>query len=610
MDNQSDKNGLDSFLDKSINFVFSNDSRKWLLAIVILGVILRIIVASNIPPVADEMVHGVHALGVSKLAPLSTMTQGPVWFYLTDYAYRIFGVHLLTARFLSVIFGSFSIILVYLIASKLFNREAGLLASLVLALSTFHITWAAAYQDQTMMFFVLLASYLFIRTYEEKKYISLFAALALGMAMLVKIITGVFIIVFGVFILGILYTNYKSDKKLFKRNLKRTVWFGVIIALCLIPLFSYNYFLYSEKGIVDLPFAQFLKINTEFYMGPGLAHGEGFVLDKLPQNLYSVFRMYFIREDITTFLLGLAGIGYILSRFKQKRFGELFLVSMFFFSLVFIASAIVLQTHYTSFFPLFSIFAGGVIIAGSNRLSPLIQKRYALAGILIILFCFSIYSLWGPLTSQSGVEKARAFAIDSIDSNALVVVDARTYRGTNVWMFYDKHYVESNYLSQLIDASEKSRQQVPIRTLFVECVDDDCGWGTVKDQPEFNESVEKIVEAFQNVSKKTTLLTGGGSIPGVRGAERSGEPYFKIYETIIPLDPSLLLAVDQSHTHFFYRIPRNADPAGAFDHYEVKGTFNSLLNVLAYGTLYLLIILAVISLTVPIYLLFSKRNNF
>ena len=152
-----------------MDFVFSRDERKWLLLILILGVVLRVIVASNIPPVADEMVHGTHAIGVSKLAPLSTMTQGPVWFYLTDYAYRIFNVHLLTARFLSVVFGSLSIVLVYLIAGMLFNKRAGLVAAFLLAVSIFHITWAASYQDQTMMFFVLLALLLFHQKISENK---------------------------------------------------------------------------------------------------------------------------------------------------------------------------------------------------------------------------------------------------------------------------------------------------------------------------------------------------------------------------------------------------------------------------------------------------------
>lgn len=605
-----DKNSkIDSFLGKVVDFVFSRDERKWLLLILILGVVLRVIVASNIPPVADEMVHGTHAIGVSKLAPLSTMTQGPVWFYLTDYAYRIFNVHLLTARFLSVVFGSLSIVLVYLIAGMLFNKRAGLVAAFLLAVSIFHITWAASYQDQTMMFFVLLASYFFIKKYQKTKQISILSSVLLGIALLVKIITGVFIVVFGAFMLGILYKDYKKDSKRFKNNLKRTLIFGLILVVSMLPLFSYNYFLYKEKGIVDLPFAQFLKINVEFYSGPGLAHGEGFVINKLPRNLYTVITHYFIKEDVISFVLGLFGIGYLASRFREKRFGELFLLAMFFFSMLFIASAIVLQTHYTSFFPLFSIFAAGFLTDSAERLKKFKYCRHMAYGGAIILLIFMLYSLRGPLTSQSAVEKARSFAINSIDGNTLVVLDSRIYRGTNAWTFNDKHYVESNYLAQIMDISDVTSERVPVKMMFIECVTDDCGWGTVKDQPEFNRSVEQIVEAFKSASQKTTVISGGGSISGVRGAEITGEPFFRTYEVIVRLKPAMLNAVDSTHSHFFYHIPRNENPEQAFDYYSVNGGPDTLLNVISYAALYVILGLATLSIGLPFYLLFRRNTK-
>src|SRR3989344_6812280 len=224
------------------NSLFSANPTTLIIIIFLIRLLLRFLVASNLTPVEDEMVHGVHALGFSKLAPLSTMTQGPVWSYLTDYAYRIFGVSLLTARFLSFIFGSLSIILIYLISNLLYNRKVGLVAAFLLAVSAFHITWTASYQDQSMMFFVLLASYFFIKEYQTTKKISLLSALFLGIAELVKIITGVFVIVFIGFMISILYKNHKLDKKLFKKNLKRFIYFILILILALAPIIAYNLF--------------------------------------------------------------------------------------------------------------------------------------------------------------------------------------------------------------------------------------------------------------------------------------------------------------------------------------------------------------------------------
>lgn len=603
-----DSSATSSFWERAIDFVFSKDSRKWLIAIVILGALLRFIVASNVPPVADEMVHGVHAIGLSKLAPLSTMTQIPVWLYLTDYAYRMFGIHLITARFLSFVFGTLSIILVYLLGSFLFNRKAGLIASFLLAISAYHITWTASYQDQTMMFFILLASFIFIKEYKKSGTISVWGAIPLGIAFLVKIITGVFVLVFGVFMLGILITDYRRDMKKFKINLKRAFLFGGIIALSLLPILSYDYFLYKEKGIVDQPFAQFLKINPEFYTGPGLAHGEGFVLNKLPKNVYSVVMVYFLKEDPLIFMLGLVGLGLFFKDFKRRRFGERFLAALGIFSFFFIASAIVLQTHYTTFMPLLALSSASVIVPLSGKLKDHVRPFYSLVIILGVILLLNIYSIREPLTSKSAIDKMRSFAIDSIDQNTLVLVDARIYVGTTVWMFNDKAYVSASHLGALLQASNQSGNVYPVRTLFVECLNDDCGWGTVKDQPDFNQSMEEVVSAFQT-TKKIKEIRGGGSVTGVRESEIAGEPYFRVYEGFLPLNPTVIQEIYRTHSHFFYHIPRDEQPQQAFDYYKVDGGLDALLNLFSYVILYAALGIALLSVFVPFVLVYREKSE-
>ena len=601
-------NAKEPVIGRIVDFLFSNDSRKWLLLILLLGMVLRFVASSNIPPVADEMVHGVLSIGMSKLAPLSAMTQAPIWQYLTDYAYRIFGVHLITARFLSFIFGSLSILLVYLLGTMIFNRKVGLVSSFLLAVSPFHITWTASYHDQTMMFFVLLASYFFIKEYNEKKQVSILSAVFLGIALLVKIITGVFLVVFGMFIFWILFRDYKTDRKLFSLNLKRTIIFGIVIVLSMLPIFSYNYFLYKEKGIVDLPFAQFLRINAEFYTGPGLAHGEGFVLGKLPMNLYSVLTVYFLKEDPILLLLASLGIIFILKERKRKQFGEMFLLVTFFFALLVIASAIVLQTHYTSFVPLMALFGAVFIDYFSNKLKNIGWGNYVLYGLILIILVLNVYSIRGPLTSRSAVEKVRLFS-QQISPSDLVLVDSRIYRGDAVWMMNDKNYIDASYLTQLIQISnsEGAKRQT-VKTFFIECVNDDCGWGTIKDQPELNQSMEQLIEAFRNISKISEIF-GGGSIIGVRGIETSDKPFFRIYEFSLQIDPAIFPSLKKTRNHFFYHIPRDEFPQESFDYYQVSGFFNNLLNIISYTILYFMMLLTVLSTIIPFYLIFQEKNN-
>ena len=600
-------NTIKSPTNKSfLNSLFSTNPRTLIIIIFFIGLILRFLVASHLTPVEDEMVHGVHALGFSKLAPLSSLTQGPVWSYLTDYTYRIFGVSLLTARFLSFLFGSLSIIVVYLIGKRLYNPKVGLVAAFLLAISAFHITWTASYQDQTMMFFVLLASYFFIKEYQTTKKISLLSALFLGIAELVKIITGVFVIVFIGFMISILYKNHKLDKKLFKKNLKRFIYFILILILALAPIIAYNLFLYKAKGIVDLPLAQFLRINPEFYMGPGLHHGEGFVLGKLVTNLYSILTVYFLKEDLLIFLLGLLGMVYFAkSGFKNdKKLETLFFLVMFFFTLIFLASSIVLQTHYTTFFPLFALFAAPLIMFMTSKINGVQKKRYFLLAVLIIVALFNISNLHDPLTSSSATQKLRSY-ITSIDPNTLVLVDSRIYTGTYTWALYDKHYVNAQYLPELLSKDDQT-ELVPVNTIFIECVNDDCGWGTIKDQPELNASMEAIISQIKNLSKIVSF-EGGSSIKGVRGAEIRGIPFYRTYEVRLTFNPQALQSVDQTHSHFFYYIPRDVYPEGAFDYYVVKGAPNKLLNFVAYAILYILIFLAIVSIGVPFYLLYKEK---
>jgi hypothetical protein len=602
------ENDKKTFVEKLYRFINKN-YKITLISIFLFGLILRIIVASNLTPVADEMVHGVHAIGISKLAPLSTLTQSTIWYYLTDYIYRIFGISLLTARSLSVIFGSLSIILVYLISNLLFNRKIALISSFLLAISSFHITWAASYQDQTMMFFILLASFFFLKSYKEKGKISMLSGVFLAIAELMKIISGVFIIVFFTFAIYVLYKNFKNNRKLFRENLNRVLVIIALLILATLPVVAYNLFLFKEKGIVDLPLAQFLRINPEFYTGPGLHHEEGFVLLKLPKNLYDIITVYFIKEDPLIFLLAVAGIIYLIKGVRKREFNFeiLFLLSLFFFGIIFIASSIVLQTHYTSFFPLMALFSAPFIeyVSKNGKLKG--RSKLFILIVLSIVLIYNLIHLHNPLTSQSATEKLRTYA-KTIDENTLVLVDSRIYVGTYTWMFNDKHYLNADYLLQL-NNFDNSTKPVRVNAIFVECAIDDCGWGTIKDQPELNASMEMLVSKFKETSTSKNF-NGGSGIDGVRGGEPLNEPFYKVYSSDILVNPALLGYVDQTHNHFFYHIPRNVNPKDAFDYYVVDGALNKLLNLISYLILYSLIVLSVISITVPFYLLsVEKKSN-
>ena len=139
--------------------------RKWLILIIILGTILRFVIVPNIAPIADEMAHGTHAIGIIGSGAISHQNQSPVWFYLTDLMYKIFGVNSFSARFLSIFLGILLIPLIYLVAKMFFSKKAALIASFFWAISAYVIRYSLMEMDLTMVFFVMLASYYFFKEY-------------------------------------------------------------------------------------------------------------------------------------------------------------------------------------------------------------------------------------------------------------------------------------------------------------------------------------------------------------------------------------------------------------------------------------------------------------
>ncbi len=594
-----------SFIDRSIDFIFSNDERKWLLLILIIGIVLRFFVASNATPVADEVVHGTHAMGISSLRPLSTVTQCPLWFYLTDFAYNLFGISLFSARFLSFLFGSLSIILIYMITKLITDKKTALIAAFLLAVSTFHIGWLTVYMDEAMMFFILFAIYYFIKTYQEKGEISILSAVFLGIGIQIKIITFVFSVIFCLFILIILYNNYRKDRKLLRKNFKKAVIFALILLVSCLPLFAYNYFLYQSKGIVDLPFSLYFDINKEFYQGPGLAHENGFVLSSFPSTIYLIITAFFIRTDPILFFLAVLGIPLFYFEYKNRKIVFSFLATIFLFAFFFIAASVVLPNHYTSFSPFFAILGALFISYISKKTEKYISPNRLIKIVCIIMLILSVYQLYGAISSKSAYDKMRNFAVEEISNVDLVVVDGRIYRGSIAWMFNDKHYIESSIFSQLYTPPEPSGKMVIVKTWFVECAPDDCGWGTISQQADFNKSTEEMFAIFKNGSTLQKEILGGGDLKGIKGGEAIGELYFRVYAGNIQLDAAALPLVDQTHQIFFYPLRRNLNPQAAFDYYIVQGTWNQVLNVLAYAVLYFYIVTALVSILFVFYVLFK-----
>ncbi len=218
-------------ISKSVDFVFSNKTFVLICLILLFGIFLRYMAVLGVEPNADEMSHGPHATGIIASGVIGRVWQSILWSYMTDLFQLVFGINMFSTRILSFIFGSLTILLVYLISQELFdNKKISLIAAFLLAVSPYHVSYTLIEMDIPAIFFILLASLFFIKGLKSNGKIPISVAILLGVAALIKTLTLFFV---PVFILAYLVHH---KRKLFSiPHAKEILKFVLIILLIFSP---------------------------------------------------------------------------------------------------------------------------------------------------------------------------------------------------------------------------------------------------------------------------------------------------------------------------------------------------------------------------------------
>lgn len=550
---------------------------------------LRVLSAQREPVSADEMVHGVHPWGFIASGKLQIMDQAAVWFFLSDLFMQLWGTTLLGARLTSVLFGSATILVLYLLGSLLWNRRAGVGAALAGALSSYQLVHTEASMDTTMTFFVLLSLYFMVRFYrfEEKRdfYLSFLIA---GIGAMVKPIALLFIPA-----LGFSYLFYYWRKQGVIPALKQAVCGGMIVVLVVLPVLAFNYLLYTDKGILDLQFARFTRIGIETYssIAPTI---ESFKVHDLFISYHGGlpgfvqgFLILYNADSFPFILLALGGLYLYLTRGGKHRF---LLALSFGVPFLFLAGVSLLSNHliFTSVYA--SLFVG--IALAELSVLPGLHKHQILfwmgsglvlfAGSLVVMSSLPINGLFGAQNEMAQLVLAKE---KLIPEDSLVVVDARIYRGRMVFAFLDRHYLEGSYFGDILKGTQEQPQAaIETNVHYIECVQTDCGWGTIHNQPAFNASMHELTAFFAQRANLVATIK-----------DRLGNPYFRIYETTLLLHRDTRALADSTHDWFFY--PVGYQPAEkVFDNYQLTSGFQTLLQYTARLVLYLDVLIALSSL--------------
>ncbi len=117
------------------------------------------------------------------------IAKPPLNMWLISLAYQIFGVNNFASRFFGAVLGSLSLVLVFYLGKKLYNRYVGLLSALVLGtFTTFYVFSRLAMTDIPLVFFMLGSIYFFVLSEksENANRYAIFSGLFFGLALMTK----------------------------------------------------------------------------------------------------------------------------------------------------------------------------------------------------------------------------------------------------------------------------------------------------------------------------------------------------------------------------------------------------------------------------------------
>ncbi len=591
----------DNLTDKIVNFLYSKSDTKYIILLFIIGLILRFITALRTNAYPDELGYIAHAINFINSGKLQIHDQDGLWFFITDFFIKIFGSNFIGARFFAILFGALSIILVYLIAKEIFNKKAALMSAIILTISSYSLIMTVGQMDIPMAFFAFLGIYfliLFLKTDKQKFFILTWVSL--GLAIMIKQIALLFI---PAFVLFLLYYNKKTHGTF---RLKQIIYAAIIIILMVTPVLTYNYLLYKDKGLVDMQFSRFFGIAEEHYasIAPTLrkfsfnymlfSQGEN---GEIPSGLMKAF--YAFLKFGSLFILIFAVIGIFYLACSKNKFKWLLFLS-FLFPFLFLAGTSPLSNHFsfwTLFFALMAPIGIYKLAAKTNNLQ--FRKWFIIISILLILIgsLYSVYNFNKGFIGTNPMHKLISYKEENIKENSIVIVDSRIYRGIIAYSFWNRHYLESSYFPELVEKQKDfTGTEVQSNIYFIEAVPDDIGWGTIKNQQEFNQTQEIIVDYFK---QNTQLIKTIDCI--------DGSPCYNVYYSEFKFKPSVFEYADFTHDFFFYPV---AYERPSFDDYTTYNAFDTLLNAIAHYILYLEAALVfILSVIMVLFLIKDKEKQ-
>lgn len=246
---------------------------------------------------------------------ISFVDHSPLGNFIGHFAMQLInplGIHMVNDvwvfRISSVIVGTLSILFVYIMAKNMFNSRVGLIASVLVAVSGYHVVMTSIFfpRDAYQMPFMILAIYFFYRSINGSQKDLLVSGLFLGAAMLVKFP--------AVLLVPVLYSiNLRKTGKLLDKNLIKIFLVGFIVFS---PVLFYNLGAYLTTGYTDVPFSKLIG-NPISPNGPNILEYAGYPFSF--QNLINSIKILYEQFSAVLFALFFISSAYAIFNIKKKR---------------------------------------------------------------------------------------------------------------------------------------------------------------------------------------------------------------------------------------------------------------------------------------------------
>jgi 4-amino-4-deoxy-L-arabinose transferase-like glycosyltransferase len=163
----------------------------------------------------------------------------PAYLWITGFLFKVFGINEFWARFASALSALGILLLAFLIARRIYNDSAGVLAVLILLSSQLFVYYGRFGTTDTMLTFcIMLAIYAYLRSADDERF-WLLAGASCGMALMVKGAAGL-IAPPVIFIATII------DRRFFSTLRSRWLWLGIAVAAVIVV--PWHLLMYWQHG--------------------------------------------------------------------------------------------------------------------------------------------------------------------------------------------------------------------------------------------------------------------------------------------------------------------------------------------------------------------------